>query len=139
MVAKAKNVVSADAAEALVLSGRRIRAVREAAGMTQDEVCELLGLKQSTYSRWESGERQPDWLIMRAFAARFKTSFDFLIRGLPIGMHPNLLECLREHHPELLASYARNRDLGMDTNQAAYRRGISAGQTEQTGQNGYPQ
>jgi transcriptional regulator with XRE-family HTH domain len=35
--------------------GARIRQVRKALGYTQQEVAHLLGMDQSTYSRWERG------------------------------------------------------------------------------------
>lgn len=35
------------------------RAIREAAGATQAELAEALGVDQSTVARWESGVRRP--------------------------------------------------------------------------------
>ena len=40
-----------------VAIGRRVREVREAAGVSQDEARRIIGVSQPTYSRIESGER----------------------------------------------------------------------------------
>lgn len=40
--------------------GERLRRARERQGLTQAKVAEALGVERSTYTRWESGLREPD-------------------------------------------------------------------------------
>lgn len=39
--------------------GRRVRAAREAADLTQDQVAKALGVNWATYQRWETGKFHP--------------------------------------------------------------------------------
>jgi transcriptional regulator with XRE-family HTH domain len=41
--------------------GRRLRELREAAGLTQQALAERVGVKWETISRWERGDREPNW------------------------------------------------------------------------------
>lgn len=41
--------------------GRRIRAAREAAGLSQEEAAERLGVERATYTQYERGRRVPTW------------------------------------------------------------------------------
>ena len=42
--------------------GRRIKAAREAVGLTQDQAAELLGVKRPSYAQYELGRRVPSWM-----------------------------------------------------------------------------
>ena len=42
--------------------GRRIKAAREAAGLTQDQAATLLGVKRPSYAQYELGRRVPSWM-----------------------------------------------------------------------------
>lgn len=108
----------------IIATGKRLRAIRDLAGVTQEALCELLGVDQSTYSKWEKGKRVPDVLVMTAFAARFKTSLDFLYRGAPIGMHPDLVHLLRTGYPSLVADMPTDMDQGRDMALSSYRAAI---------------
>lgn len=62
--------------------GRRVREVREAAGISQDEARTALGVSQPTYSRIEAGERplKGDELVLLADRLGVRAS---AITGLP--------------------------------------------------------
>lgn len=46
-----------------------IRAVRIAAGMTQQQLADALGVAQQSVTRWETGEREPRVSTLRRIAA----------------------------------------------------------------------
>ena len=58
----------------------RIRDMREAKGMTQQQVSEYLNCDQSLYSKYERGERVVPLEIMVNLATLFETSIDYLVR-----------------------------------------------------------
>ena len=39
--------------------GRRLRAAREALGLTQEQAAEVLGVARTTVARWETGAHRP--------------------------------------------------------------------------------
>lgn len=47
--------------------GRRIRAARQAAGLSQGEAAERLGVKRPSYAQYELGRRVPSWIILYEF------------------------------------------------------------------------
>ena len=46
-----------------------IRAVRIAAGMTQQQLADALGVAQQSVTRWETGEREPRVSTLKRIAA----------------------------------------------------------------------
>lgn len=57
----------------------RLRTLREAAGYTQQEVAEQIGVAAQTYWRWEQGRGEPSFRQICAVAAMFgKTPNDFV-------------------------------------------------------------
>lgn len=59
--------------------GNRIMALREADGLTQEQLARRVGVSQATVSQWESGMRAPTAEAVVAFAHSFDTSADFLL------------------------------------------------------------
>ena len=58
---------------------RRIRNLREDNDMTQTQVAEYLGIKQSQYYRYESGAREiPTHLLVR-LAILYHTTTDYIL------------------------------------------------------------
>lgn len=57
----------------------RIRDLREDNDLYQRHIAEYLGLKQQTYSRYETGELEPNLRVMAMLARFYKTSVDFLM------------------------------------------------------------
>lgn len=70
------------AAEAL---GRRVRAARESAGMSQDRLARLVGLHQGSLARTEAGDRPLRALEAVVIARVTDTDLDELLRGDDAG------------------------------------------------------
>lgn len=48
--------------------GEKLKAVREAAGLTQVKLAEMLEVTQRDISHWESGKRMPNVLMVKKMA-----------------------------------------------------------------------
>ena len=59
----------------------RIAAVRKAAGLTQEQLGELLGVSRQAVSRWESGQTSPDAATLAALCEKLRVSADYLLLG----------------------------------------------------------
>jgi transcriptional regulator with XRE-family HTH domain len=46
----------------------RLRELREAAGLTQEQLGERVGVKREAVARWEAGKREPGWSNVLALA-----------------------------------------------------------------------
>lgn len=57
----------------------RIRDLREDAGMTQVKLAALLGMSQTGYSKYETGENDIPTEILIALAQHYGTSVDYLL------------------------------------------------------------
>ena len=58
---------------------QRIRDLREDHDMTQTEVAKMLGMSQTGYSKYETGENDiPTWVLIK-LARFYDTSIDFLL------------------------------------------------------------
>lgn len=57
----------------------QLRRARLAAGKTQQECADHLGVNYSTYSGYETGKRQPDALKIKKIAAFLNTTGDYLL------------------------------------------------------------
>lgn len=60
------------------MSGGDIRRVREARGMTQLRLAQILGVDQARVSHYERGTRTPDADMLRAIADALTVSMDVL-------------------------------------------------------------
>lgn len=105
--------------------GSRLAWVREAVGIKQAKMAELLGIGQQAMSRYETGQRIPDPYIMLIFCSRFKVSMDYVYRGSLNGVHVRLAELLEEAHPELQGR-SNCMDVRRDTPLDVYRASIKA-------------
>ena len=61
-----------------------IKKARKAAGITQKELAEMIGVHQKDISRWENGERTPGIEAFSGICKALKTSADTLLE-LEIG------------------------------------------------------
>lgn len=68
--------------------GRRLRAVREARGMNQDELASEIGVVYQQVSRWESGKTMPTGATLARLATILNVSVDYLLGlvDLPTGL-----------------------------------------------------
>ena len=92
--------------------GQRLRWVREAKGMTQSEIAELVGLHQTAWSLYERGLRFPDQFEVPRLLAKLRISRDYLMDGSLEGIEADLAIRLAAAHPELVPAIdrARRRD-----------------------------
>ena len=56
----------------------KIRQMREARGMTQQDLAKTIGVSQATVSDWESGKINPDLVRAVKLADLFNTSLDVI-------------------------------------------------------------
>ena len=61
----------------------RIRELREARGINQSELAQILGVRQNTLSTWETGRYEPDGEMLKKIAAALNVSVDYLLGGDP--------------------------------------------------------
>lgn len=59
----------------------RIKELRVNAGLTQAQIGEVLGVKQSQYQRWESGKRDYPIAVLVTLAKYFGVSTDYILLG----------------------------------------------------------
>lgn len=57
----------------------RIRELRKAAGLTQQQLGDVLGVAKNTVSQYESGRNEPNDSIKIALANHFNVSLDYLL------------------------------------------------------------
>jgi transcriptional regulator with XRE-family HTH domain len=58
-----------------------IKAIRNAAGLTQEDFGEIFGVGKAVVSLWENGKREPAMGIIEKIANRFYVSIDDLVKG----------------------------------------------------------
>ena len=58
---------------------RRIRDLREDHDLTQKEIAQLLGMSQTGYSKYETGENDIPTAVLIKLADYYKTSVDYLL------------------------------------------------------------
>jgi transcriptional regulator with XRE-family HTH domain len=56
-----------------------LRILREAKDLKQHQVAEMLGVDRSTYTRWETGDREPDNSSLVRIADLFQVTTDYLL------------------------------------------------------------
>lgn len=59
--------------------GQKLKASREAKGLTQQEVADKFGVKKATVSAWETGAGAPDAMRLRSLARLYDVSADALL------------------------------------------------------------
>ena len=57
---------------------KRLKDLREGAGLTQDQLAEKLNTSRSRISMYEQGKRQPDFEMQEAIADFFNVNIDYL-------------------------------------------------------------
>ena len=63
----------------MVNFGYKLRALRTAAGMTQDELAKKLGITKSVISAYENDMRRPSYEILIKLAHIFNVTVDYLL------------------------------------------------------------
>jgi transcriptional regulator with XRE-family HTH domain len=62
-------------------SGKRIKQIRKAEGLTQEQMAERLCLSLEHYGKFESGKRACSIDVLVSIATEFDVSLDYLILG----------------------------------------------------------
>lgn len=57
----------------------RLRDLREDHDLTQQRLAQLLNIRQSTYSQYETGQRQLPIAVLMRLAALYETSADYIL------------------------------------------------------------
>ena len=96
--------------------GKRLKWVREAMGMKQAQIADLVGVDQTAWSLYERGLRMPDQFAAVRLIAKLKISREYLLEGILENVEPDLAIRLALAHPELAPPRRRARDT--DTAQA---------------------
>jgi transcriptional regulator with XRE-family HTH domain len=63
------------------MMGARLKAARDAAGVTQTAWAARLGVMQPAVSNWESGRHEPPLDVFRAYSKHLRVSLDYLLTG----------------------------------------------------------
>lgn len=58
-----------------------LKSLRKAAGLTQKQLSSMLKVALSTVAMWETGNRQPDYNMLKKIADFFGVSFNDLLEG----------------------------------------------------------
>lgn len=66
--------------------GKRIRAARDALGLSQVAVCKLIAMQPSAYNQWESGAVRPDPDNAERFCDAIGVTLDWIYRGRTEGL-----------------------------------------------------
>lgn len=83
----------------------QLREARLAAGKTQQETADLLGVNYSTYSGYETGKRKPKPAQLQQLAAFFGVTADYLLETTnPLTEKP-VPSALSENEIRLISAY----------------------------------
>ena len=89
------------------LKGSRLKALREAKGLTQDALAKLLGTDGRQIIRYEKEETDPGSEVVYALAVELETTSDYLI-GLTDDPNPKLVSVdLSNEERDLIMSLRR--------------------------------
>ena len=58
---------------------KNLKRLREANNLTQQQMADIFGIQRPTYSRYENGERQPDFGLLIEISKHFNVSVDYLL------------------------------------------------------------
>ncbi|WP_186276559.1 LexA family protein [Burkholderia gladioli] len=66
--------------------GTRIRQLREARGLTLQDVANVFGITRASVSEWEHGRSKPDTAKLTKLADMFDTTVTYLLDGTPVPL-----------------------------------------------------
>ena len=58
---------------------KNLKILREKNNLTQQQMADLFGIQRPTYTRYEKGERQPDFDLLIKIASYFGVTTDYLL------------------------------------------------------------
>ncbi|WYU52850.1 helix-turn-helix transcriptional regulator [Bacillus sp. FSL K6-0047] len=65
--------------------GERLKKLRAARGLSQQELSDKLNITRGTYAHYEVNKRQPDYETLKKISDFFNVSIDYLITGNEFG------------------------------------------------------
>jgi transcriptional regulator with XRE-family HTH domain len=71
--------------------GNRIKAAREALGLSQKDIYDALGVGASTWHNWESGKRAPDPFVMANLQILHGITLDWIYVGDSKGLPESIM------------------------------------------------
>lgn len=94
--------------------GVRLRWVRQAMGLSQEAIAEIVGVHQTAWSLYERGLRTPDQFEVPRIAGKLKISVHYMLGGGLEGVERDLAIRLAARHPELVENKCKDRGTGTD-------------------------
>ena len=72
--------------------GERLRFLREKHNLSREELSDKLGILYGTFSKYELGEREPDYETLKKMASFFGVSIDYLLgyTDSPLNTNDNI-------------------------------------------------
>lgn len=70
----------------------RLRKLRKKSKLSQIELSKIMNVSNGSISKWERGERQPDYATLKSLAKFFNVSTDYLVGNLDEKNNFNILE-----------------------------------------------
>lgn len=94
--------------------GERLRWVREVLGRAQQDLADLIGVHQTSWSLYERGLRWPDQFEIVRMISKLKISREYLLEGNLDQVDRDLAIRLAASHPELVQPIRKGPDKGTD-------------------------
>jgi transcriptional regulator with XRE-family HTH domain len=96
------------------LIGQRLRWVREALSLSQEQIATRVGVHQTAWSLYERGLRMPDQFEVPRLAAKLQISIPYILGEGLEGVERELAIRLAAQHPELVENTGTDRRTGTD-------------------------
>lgn len=85
---------------------KRLKQLRVAANLQQNDIIKRLSLSSARYSQYESGKRRPDYELLIEFADLYGVSIDYLLGRTTIQNYPTQTSPAYSHDElDLLKKY----------------------------------
>jgi repressor LexA len=87
--------------------GKRLRALRESVGLSQNKLAGMIGVRQSSINRYENGQSVPSIQTFRWYADYFDVSMDYIFgrtdkpQGKLYNYEPQFIRDKTENNQEL--------------------------------------
>ncbi|WP_251615670.1 helix-turn-helix transcriptional regulator [Pumilibacter muris] len=62
-----------------ILFNSRLRELRKEKALTQTQLAQILNVSQATVAKWETGDREPDLIMILRLCEVLETSVDYLL------------------------------------------------------------
>lgn len=86
-------------------TAEKLKVLRNAFGMTQDEMAELLGMSRTSFSKYENGAAFPSLDVLRKLAKLYSVSLEYLVYDSETHVVLREATTKDEPDPDNLAAY----------------------------------